>query len=88
MMNFKELVAAISSDQNIPVGMVRKVAQAVVEQIKTSADEGEDLKLPGLVVKTVSLPAREAMGEQKARPERKRTVIRFKNRENTSGAAA
>ena len=51
-MTFKDLVSSISTDNDIPAGTVRKVARAVVESIKASVESGEDLKLPGLKIKT------------------------------------
>ena len=51
-MTFKDLVSSISTDNDIPAGTVPKVAKAVVESIKASVESGEDLKLPGLKIKT------------------------------------
>ena len=76
-MNFKDLVSTISTDQGIPAGTVRKVVKALAENIKASVESGEDLKLPGLKIKTQVTPAREATENRKARPELKRTVVKL-----------
>ena len=76
-MTFKDLVSSISTDNDIPAGTVRKVAKAVVESIKASVESGEDLKLPGLKIKTQVTPAREATDKRKARPEVTRTVVKL-----------
>ena len=77
-MNFKDLVSTISTDQEIPAGTVRKVVKALAENIKASVESGEDLKLPGLKIKTQVTPAREATENRKARPELKRTVVKLR----------
>ena len=77
-MNFKDLVSTISTDQDIPAGTVRKVVKALAENIKASVESGEDLKLPGLKIKTQVTPAREATENRKARPELKRTVVKLR----------
>ena len=77
-MTFKDLVSSISTDNDIPAGTVRKVAKAVVESIKASVESGEDLKLPGLKIKTQVTPAREATDKRKARPEVKRTLVKLR----------
>ena len=74
-MSFKDLVSSISADKDIPLVTVRKVARAVAEKIQASVESGEDLKLPGLKIKTEVTPAREATENRKARPEMKRTVV-------------
>ena len=74
-MSFKDLVSSISADKDIPLATVRKVARAVAEKIQASVESGEDLKLPGLKIKTEVTPAREATENRKARPEIKRTVV-------------
>ena len=77
-MNFKDLVSTISTDQDIPAGTVRKVVKALAENIKASVESGEDLKLPGLKIKTQVTPAREATENRRARPELKRTVVKLR----------
>ena len=77
-MSFKNLVSTISTDNDIPAGTVRKVAKALAESIKASVESGEDLKLPGLKIKTEVTPAREATEKRKARPELKRTVVKLR----------
>ena len=77
-MSFKNLVSTISTDTDIPAGTVRKVAKALAESIKASVESGEDLKLPGLKIKTEVTPAREATEKRKARPELKRTVVKLR----------
>ena len=77
-MNFKELVAAISKQEGIPASKVRKVAGAVIEQIKCSIEQEENLRLQQLVFKTKAIPAREATETRKARPEGKRTIVRVR----------
>ena len=77
-MNFKDLVSTISTDQDIPAGTVRKVVKALAENINASGESGEDLKLPGLKIKTQVTPAREATENRKARPELKRTVVKLR----------
>ena len=54
------------------------MVKALAEKIKASVESGEDLKLPGLKIKTQVTPAREAMENQKARPELKRTVVKLR----------
>ena len=77
-MTFKDLVSTISTDQDIPAGTVRKVVKALAQNIKASVESGEDLKLPGLKIKTQVTPAREATENRKARPELKRTVVKLR----------
>ncbi len=77
-MTFKDLVSSISTDNDIPAGTVRKVVKAVVESIKDAVESGEDLKLPGLKIKTEVTPAREATEKRKARPELKRAVVKLR----------
>jgi len=77
-MSFKNLVSTISTDNDIPAGTVRKVAKALAESIKASVESGEELKLPGLKIKTEVTPAREATEKRKARPELKRTVVKLR----------
>ena len=77
-MSFKDLVSTISTDNDIPAGTVRKVVKALAESIKASSESGEDLKLPGLKIKTEVIPAREANEKRKARPELKRTVVKLR----------
>ena len=82
-MTFKDLVSTISTENDIPAGTVRKVAKAVAERIKASVESGEDLKLPGIKIKTVSSPAREATDSKKAREEKKnhfRQIVHQKKR--------
>ena len=85
-MTFKDLVSSISTDNDIPAGTVRKVAKAVVESIKASVESGEDLKLPGLKIKTQVTPAREATDKRKARPEVKRTLVKLRQAGNSEAA--
>ena len=83
-MTFKELVSRISTDNDIPAGTVRKVAKAVAESIKASAESGEDLKLPGLKIKTVISPAKEGTESKKARPAKKTTLVKLSNKKDSS----
>ena len=76
-MTFKDLISTISTENDIPAGTVRKVAKAVAERIKASVESGEDLKLPGIKIKTVSSPAREATDSKKAREEKKTTFVKL-----------
>ena len=85
-MTFKDLVSSISTDNDIPAGTVRKVAKAVVESIKASVESGEDLKLPGLKIKTQVTPAREATDKRKARPEVKRTLVKLRQAGDSKAA--
>ena len=85
-MTFKDLVSSISTDNDIPAGTVRKVAKAVVESIKASVESGEDLKLPGLKIKTQVTPAREATDKRKARPEVKRTLVKLRQAGDSDAA--
>tara|TARA_B100001939_G_scaffold258786_1_gene225695 strand:- start:117 stop:374 length:258 start_codon:yes stop_codon:yes gene_type:complete len=85
-MTFKDLVSSISTDNDIPAGTVRKVAKAVVESIKASVESGEDLKLPGLKIKTQVTPAREATEKRKARPEVKRTLVKLRQAGDSEAA--
>ena len=85
-MTFKDLVSSISTDNDIPAGTVRKVAKAVVESIKVSVESGEDLKLPGLKIKTQVTPAREATDKRKARPEVKRTLVKLRQAGDSEAA--
>ena len=82
-MTFKDLVSRISTDHDIPAGTVRKIAKAVVESIKASAESGEDLKFPGLKIKTQVTAAREATENRKARPEMKRTVVKLRESDDS-----
>ena len=83
MMSFKDLVSTISTDNDIPAGTVRKVVKALAESIKASVESGEDLKLPGLKIKTEITPAREANEKRKARPELKRTVVKLRQSDDS-----
>ena len=85
-MTFKDLVSSISTDNDIPAGTVRKVAKAVVESIKASVESGEDLKLPGLKIKTQVTPAREATEKRNARPEVKRTLVKLRQAGDSEAA--
>ena len=85
-MTFKDLVSSISTDNDIPAGTVRKVAKAVVESIKASVESGEDLKLPGLKIKTQVTHAREATDKRKARPEVKRTLVKLRQAGDSEAA--
>lgn len=85
-MTFKDLVSSISADNDIPAGTVRKVAKAVVESIKASMESGEDLKLPGLKIKTQVTPAREATEKRKARPAIKRTLVKLRQAGDSDAA--
>ena len=85
-MTFKDLVSSISTDNDIPAGTVRKVAKAVVKSIKASVESGEDLKLPGLKIKTQVTPAREATDKRKARPEVKRTLVKLRQAGDSEAA--
>ena len=78
MMSFKDLVSTISTDNDIPAGTVRKVVKALAESIKASVESGEELKLPGLKIKTQITPALEATEKRRARPEMKRTVVKLR----------
>ena len=82
-MSFKDLVSTISTDNDIPAGTVRKVVKALAENIKASVESGEDLKLPGLKIKTQVTPAREATEKRKARPELKRTVVKLRQSDDS-----
>ena len=82
-MTFKDLVSRISTDYAIPAGSVRKVAKAVAESIKASVESGEELKLPGLKIKTQVTAAREATENRKARPEMKRTVVKLRESDDS-----
>ena len=77
-MTFKDLVSRISTDNDIPAGTVRKVVKEVAESIKASVESGEELKLPGLKIKTQIKPAREATEKRRARPEMKHTVVKLR----------
>ena len=79
-MTFKELISAISKEEGIPEAKVRKVAEAVVEQIKSSIEQGESLRLQRLVFTTKTVPAREATESRNARPESKRTLVKVRKR--------
>ena len=85
-MTFKDLVSSISTDNDIPAGTVRKVAKAVVESIKALVESGEDLKLPGLKIKTQVTPAREATEKRKARPAIKRTLVKLRQAGDSDAA--
>ena len=82
-MTFKDLVSRISTDNDIPAGTVRKVAKAVAESIKASVESGEELKLPGLKIKTQVTAAREATENRKARPEMKRTGVKLRESDDS-----
>ena len=79
-MKFNELISAISKDEGIPAAKVRKVAEAVADQIKSSIEQGENLRLQRLVFTTKTVPAREATESRKARPESKRTLVKVRKR--------
>ena len=85
-MTFKDLVSSISTDNDIPAGTVRKVVKALAESIKASVESGEDLKLPGLKIKTQVTPAREATEKRKARPEVKRTLVKLRQAGDSEAA--
>ena len=84
-MKFNELISAISKDEGIPAAKVRKVAEAVVEQIKSSIEQGESFRLQRLVFTTKTVPAREATESRKARPESKRTLVKVRKRKIDEG---
>lgn len=77
-MTFKELISVISKKESIPASQVRKVAEAVIEQIKCSIEKDETLKLRTLVFTTKDVPAREATESSKARPARKQTRVKIR----------
>ena len=77
-MNLKELVSAISQQEGIPASKVRKIIEAVVDQIKYSIEHEEDLRLQQLIFKTKTIQPREATETTEARPEIKRTIVRIK----------
>ena len=77
-MNFKELVSTISSEQKIPASNVRKVAKALADQIKSSIEGGKSINPGGIVIKTKTIPARDAAENVEYRPEKKRTTVRLK----------
>ena len=74
-MNFKDLTAAISEQEQIPAGKVRKVAKALLHSISAAIDSGEQLYLPGLTFRNRTQPAREAEFDRPARPERKIVIL-------------
>jgi len=82
-MTFKDLVSRISTDNDIPARTVRKVVKEVAESIKASVESGEELKLPGLKIKTQIMPAREATEKRKARPEMKRMVVKLRQSDDS-----
>lgn len=76
-MHFKDITASISERENIPAGKVRKISKAFLERMSEAIDKGENLRLPGLQFVSRTVPARDAVGDEPARPERKlATLIR------------
>ena len=70
-MNFFDLTASISDNENIPTGKVRKISKALLERMALACDSGEKLQLPTIVFLPKTLPEREANGNIPWRPERK-----------------
>lgn len=75
-MNLSEITSAISESEGIPAGKVRKITKALLERMAEAVDNGEKLRLPGLVFAPRTQPEREAEGDQPARPERKIAILR------------
>ena len=85
-MNFKELVSTISSEQKIPASEVRKVTKALADQIKNSIEDGKNVNFGGIVIKTKTIPARDAAENVEYRPEKKRTTVRLRKPQEVKAA--
>ena len=75
-MTFNDITTSISQAEGIPAGKVRKITKALLERMGEAIDNGEKLQFPGLVFVYRTQPAREAEGDQPARPERKVAILR------------
>jgi len=70
-MNFKELIDTISQETAIPAGQVRKVSTALLEKFSNLIEKQENFRSPIININAVTIPAKEASGDQPIRPERK-----------------
>lgn len=71
VMNFKELIDTISQETAIPAGQVRKVSTALLEKFSNLIEKQENFRSPIININAVTIPAKEASGDQPIRPERK-----------------
>jgi len=79
-MNFKELVAVVSAETQIPASEVRKVTQAILGQFVELIEAKGKFTSPALTISGAVYPARPATEDHQARPERKFARMRIKSK--------
>lgn len=79
-MNFKQLIAEVSKDTNIPAGDVRKVGVAMLQRFAHLIEEQQNFTSPLITLTAGTTAARPAVDDKPARPARKfaRMAIRKK----------
>ena len=80
IMNFKELVDAVSAETSLPAAEVRKVSTALLSKFAGLIESQTNFTSPQLALTAVTIPARPAAEGKPARAERKigRLTIRIK----------
>lgn len=79
-MNIKELVAAVSTETQIPASQVRKVTQAILGQFVQLIESKGKFTSPSITVTGASVEAKPATDENPARPERKFARMRIRKK--------
>jgi len=79
-MNFKELVALVSTETSLPAAEVRKVGLAMLDQLAGLIESQTNFTSPQLNLTAVTSPSKPAAEGKPAQPERKmgRLSIRAK----------
>ena len=77
-MNFKDITNKVSHSEDLAAGRVRKISRAFLRELREVLNSGEDVSLPGMLIKCKTIPARDATDDKPARPERRSIVLRLK----------
>jgi len=63
-MNFKELVTAVSVENQLPARVSREITTSILKHIVRCIDEDQPLQTPIIAMRVISLPAREVTDAQ------------------------
>ena len=87
MIKLQQIIEKISTENNIPKGQVRKIANLISEEVIQAIEKNEKLSSSRLVAVTRTIPAKEAEGESPYRPERKVLNVKIRQRKTSDDAS-
>ena len=86
MITMQQLIEKISTENNIPKGQVRNIANLISNEIIHAIENDEKISTPRLIAITRTISAKEAEGDLPYRPELKVLNVRIKQTKATDDA--